>query len=73
MLKIIPTRKEIIWDDEGRCNVQNIINNKTIREKREGFNSKDNSWEEEENIPRALIQEYFRVKSERRRHRLRGH
>lgn len=64
-------------DDERRYNVEKIINDKVMRGKRhfrikwEGFNSKHNSWEPEENIPNALIQEYFRVKSERRRQRRR--
>lgn len=62
-------------DDERRYNVEKIINDKIMRGKRyfrikwENFSSKDNSWEPEENIPNALIQEYFRVKSERRRQR----
>eukprot|EP00105_Crassostrea_gigas_P036076 XP_019920224.1 PREDICTED: kinesin-related protein 4-like [Crassostrea gigas] len=64
-------------DDERRYNVEKIINDKIMRGKRyfrikwEGFSSTDNSWEPEENIPNALIQEYFRVKSERRRQRWR--
>lgn len=64
-------------DDKRRYNVEKIINDKIMRGKRyfrtkwRGFNSKDNSWEPEENIPNALIQEYFRIKSERRRQRRR--
>lgn len=62
-------------DDERRYNVEKILNDKIMRGKGyfrikwENFSSKDNSWEPEENIPNALIQEYFRVKSERRRQR----
>ena len=58
---------------------QRILQDKIIRGKRhfrikwEKFSGKENSWEPEDNVPGVLIQEYFRVKSERKRQRRRRH